>query len=73
MCFTKKDIKNCLSKVTESGVNRAKKNWKTSNSFPGNEITLIANDEDITEEKYQLKNLTITTQILLNDHVGSDL
>ena len=52
MCFTKKDIKNYLSKVTESGVNRAKKNWKISKPFPGNEITLIANDEDITEEKY---------------------
>ena len=53
MCFTKKDIKNYLSKVTESGVKRAKKKkWKTSKSFPGNEITLIANDEDITEEKY---------------------
>ena len=31
MCFTKKDIKNYLSKVTESGVKRAKKKKKMEN------------------------------------------
>ena len=54
----KKSIKNYFSKVTESGVNTSKEFWKifkpfltNKGFFSGYEITLIENDELITEEK----------------------
>ena len=54
----KKCIKNYFSKVTESGVSTNKEFWKIIKPFltnkgflPGNELTLIENDEVITEEK----------------------
>ena len=54
----KKCIKNYFSKVTESGINTNKEFWKIIKPFltnkgflSGNEITIIENDEVITEEK----------------------
>ena len=54
----KKYIKTYLSKATENGVNTNKEFWKIIKPFltnkgflSRNEITLIENDEDITEEK----------------------
>ena len=54
----KKCIKKYFSKVTESGVNTNKEFWKIIKPFltnkgflSGNEITIIENDEVITEEK----------------------
>ena len=54
----KKCIKNCFSKVTESGVNTNKEFWKIIKPFltnkgflSRNKITLIKNDEAISEEK----------------------
>ena len=54
----KKCIKNYFSKVTESGISTNKEFWKIIKPFltnkgflSGNEITIIENDEVITEEK----------------------
>ena len=54
----KKCIKNYFSKVTFVSVNTNKEFWKITNPFltnkgflSGNEITIIENDEVITEEK----------------------
>ena len=54
----KKYIKNYFSKAAESGVNINKEFWKIIKSFltnkrflSGNEITIIENNEVITEEK----------------------
>ena len=54
----KKCIKNYFSKITENGVNANKEFWKIIKPFltnkgflSGNEITIIENDEVITDEK----------------------
>ena len=54
----KKCIKNYFSKITENGVNANKEFWKIIKPFltnkgflSGNEITIIENDEVVTDEK----------------------
>ena len=67
----KKCIKKYFSKVTESGVNTNKEFWKITKPFltnkgflSGNEITIIENDEVITEESKLAEKFNNYTNIV---------